>query len=150
MSQTESLDYLKLENQLCFPFYAASMLITRLYQPHLEALGVTYPQYLVLLVLWENDGVPVGKFTQSLLLNTNTITPLLKRMEASGLVTRKRSSADERQVLIYLTNKGLSLKEKALCIPQKLLEEVNYPLDKLAHLKAEIDQLMLQLSKTMP
>lgn len=70
-------------------------------------------------------------------------------METSGLVTRQRSTTDERQVLIYLTDKGLSIKEKALCIPQKLLETVNYPLDKLAHLKAEIDQLMLQLSKTV-
>ena len=91
---------LKLENQICFPVYAASRLITREYQPLLDKLGITYPQYLVLMVLWENDRLQVNDIAKKLILNTNTITPLLKRMEKQGLIIRKRSEQDERSVLV--------------------------------------------------
>jgi len=112
---------LYLENQLCFPLYAASRLTTQLYEPFLNDLDITYPQYLVLLVLWKESSKSVNEIGESLFLESNTLTPLLKRMEQKGLVERKRSSLDERKVLISLTSLGDSLKEKAATIPDKLL-----------------------------
>lgn len=117
-------EQLKLENQLCFPVYAASRLITRAYQPYLQSLRITYPQYLVLMLLWEQDTQPVNTIAKKLVLNTNTITPLLKRMEQLCLIVRKRSETDERQVMISLTEKGQDLKQKASQIPQKMAEKL--------------------------
>jgi DNA-binding MarR family transcriptional regulator len=128
-------EQLKLENQLCFPLYAASHLITRRYKPYLDTLGITYPQYLVLMVLWEYDAQTVNEISQKLLLNTNTVTPLLKRMETLGLISRKRSEEDERKVNVQLSTKGKQLESLAAEIPNKLsvglipdalnMEEVN-------------------------
>src|SRR5665647_1308906 len=118
-------EHLKLSNQLCFPVYAASRLIIREYQPYLDQLGITYPQYLVLMVLWETDGVSVNEITQKLILNTNTVTPLLKRMETLGIIVRKRSESDERKVMISLTEKGKEMKFTASAIPQKLANNLN-------------------------
>jgi DNA-binding MarR family transcriptional regulator len=115
------MEKLKLENQICFPFYALSRLMTRAYQPFLDELEITYPQYLVLLVLWEEDHLPVNDIANKLILNTNTVTPLLKRMETQGLLKRKRSKEDERKVLVSLSAKGEKLKHKARLIPDKLL-----------------------------
>ena len=117
----EKEEQLKLENQICFPIYSVSRLITRAYKPYLEKLGLTYPQYLVLLVLWEENRLSVNKIGRKLLLNTNTLSPLIKRMEKNELLTRTRSKDDERTVLVDLTEKGLNLKEKASSIPQDLL-----------------------------
>lgn len=114
-------EQLRLENQICFPIYAAARLITREYQPLLDELGLTYPQYLALLVLWERDGLSVNEIGQRLLLNTNTVTPLLKRMEAQGLVARRRSADDERRVVVSLTPRGQALQEQAAAIPAKLV-----------------------------
>ena len=113
-------EQLKLENQLCFPLYAASRLIIREYQPHLDKLEITYPQYLVLMVLWEKDNISVNEITQKLILNTNTVTPLLKRMELQGIITRNRSEEDERKVLVQLTEKGIGMRTEAASIPEKL------------------------------
>jgi len=113
-------EQLKLENQLCFPLYAASRLIIREYQPHLDKLEITYPQYLVLMVLWEKDNISVNEITQKLILNTNTVTPLLKRMETQGIITRNRSEEDERKVLVQLTEKGIGMRTEAASIPEKL------------------------------
>jgi MarR family transcriptional regulator, organic hydroperoxide resistance regulator len=113
-------EQLKLSNQVCFPLYAASRLITREYQPYLDKMKITYPQYLVLLVLWETDKITVNEIAQKLVLNTNTITPLLKRMETQGLLSRKRSQNDERKVMICLTGKGEEMKTAAACIPEEL------------------------------
>ena len=113
-------EQLKLENQLCFPIYAASRLVIREYQPFLERLGITYVQYLVLLVLWEADSIPVSEITRRLFLNTNTVTPILKRMAAQGLITRARSDVDERKVIIALTPTGLQMKAAAADIPARL------------------------------
>ena len=113
-------EQLKLENQLCFPLYAASRLIIREYQPHLDKLEITYPQYLVLMVLWEKDNISVNEITQKLILNTNTVTPLLKRMESQGIITRNRSEVDERKVLVKLTEKGIAMRTEAASIPEKL------------------------------
>jgi MarR family transcriptional regulator, organic hydroperoxide resistance regulator len=117
-------EQLKLENQLCFPVYAASRLITREYQPFLEKLGITYPQYLVLLVLWETDAVTVNEISQKLILNSNTITPLLKRMETQGIITRQRSDSDERKVIVQLTPKGKLMQTEAAKIPEQLGSEL--------------------------
>lgn len=111
---------LKLDNQLCFPLYAASRLATKCYQPMLNELDLTYPQYLVLLVLWETDQVSLGTIAERLQLQSNTLTPLLKRMQEMALITRNRSQKDERSVVIALTEKGKSLKEKAISIPEQL------------------------------
>lgn len=111
---------LKLENQLCFRFYTVSRLITQAYGPLLDRLGVTYPQYLVLLVLWEQDAQPVNDIARRLVLETNTVTPLLKRMETEGLVLRTRGTADARQVIVSLTDKGRALEEAARDIPAQM------------------------------
>lgn len=113
---------LYLENQLCFPLYAASRLTTKLYTPFLEDLGITYPQYLVLLVLWEKNAQTVTEIGTRLALESNTLTPLLKRLEQKELLTRSRSSKDERAVVVTLTASGQALKEQAVCIPQKIME----------------------------
>jgi MarR family transcriptional regulator, organic hydroperoxide resistance regulator len=113
-------DQLKLDNQLCFPVYAASRLITREYQPYLDTLGITYPQYLVLLVLWEAAPQTVTDIAQKLILNTNTITPLLKRMEKQGIIVRERSRDDERIVVLHLTEKGKRMRTAAAKIPEQL------------------------------
>jgi len=113
-------DQLKLSNQICFPVYAASRLITREYQPYLDKIGITYPQYLVLLVLWETNNISVSEITEKLILNTNTVTPLLKRMESLDIISRKRSEKDERKVIVRLTQKGKKMKKKAASIPEKL------------------------------
>jgi len=112
---------LKLENQICFPIYSVSRLITKAYKPHLEKLGLTYPQYLVLLILWENHKLSVNKIGQKLLLNTNTLSPLLKRMEKNDLLKRERSINDERSVQVTLTEKGISYKDKVASIPEHLM-----------------------------
>lgn len=108
---------LRLENQICFPIYVASRLFVREYQPYLDPLNITYPQYLVLMVLWETDERAVGEIAERLLLNTNTITPLLKRMESQGLVMRRRAKDDERKVIVALTEKGQQLQIEAAKIP---------------------------------
>lgn len=118
-------EQLKLGNQLCFPIYAASRLITRMYQPMLDKLGITYPQYLVLMVLWEHNSMPVNTIAKKLILNTNTITPLLKRMETQGIVQRTRSNEDERKVTVSLTEKGQKLRIRAAEIPEKLVAQLD-------------------------
>ncbi len=115
---------LLLSNQVCFPIYSVSRLITRAYKPFLDKMGVTYPQYLVLMVLWENDALNINQITEKLLLNTNTLSPLLKRMEKLELLERNRSSEDERSVVIKLTKKGMQLKKQAMPIPEQLVKSL--------------------------
>lgn len=119
----EADELLKLENQLCFPLYAASRLVTKCYQPVLDEMGLTYPQYLVLLVLWEKDSVSLGVLSGKLQLQSNTLTPLLKRMQEMELVNRVRSDKDERSIIISLTEKGEMLKSRAPELHSRL---VNY------------------------
>jgi DNA-binding MarR family transcriptional regulator len=115
---------LQLSNQICFPLYLTSRLITKAYKPYLDEVGLSYPQYLVLMVLWENDELSVNQITEKLLLNTNTLSPLLKRMEKMGLLQRNRSSEDERSVIVQLTERGKQLKTQALPIPEKFITEL--------------------------
>ncbi|PKB14636.1 DNA-binding MarR family transcriptional regulator [Novosphingobium kunmingense] len=113
-------DPLLLDRQVCFPLYAATNLLTRLYGPVLHDLGLTYPQYLVMLVLWETQPLSVGALGTRLYLDSGTLTPLLKRMEAAGLVTRTRDPQDERRVLVGLTDKGRLLRSEAVRVPEIL------------------------------
>lgn len=146
MNETKQL---KLSNQVCFPIYSVSRLLTKAYKPYLDKMGITYPQYLVLMVLWEEDGVSVNKISEKLLLNTNTVSPLLKRMEKQALVKRVRSIKDERCVTVQLTNKGKQLKEQATHIPEKLLKVLftdKVELSDIVQLKETLDELIIALS----
>ncbi|MBN2285661.1 MAG: MarR family transcriptional regulator [Tissierellales bacterium] len=116
----ENYESLLLDNQLCFPLYASSRLIIRLYTPILEPFGLTYTKYIVMLALWENDHLSVKDLGDKLFLDSGTLTPLLKKLEVQGLIHRERSPEDERNVMITLTKKGQALKEEALVIPQKV------------------------------
>lgn len=143
----DSDDVLKLKNQLCFPFYAVSRLITRHYQPLLDKLNLTYPQYLVLLVLWERQSSSITELSRILLLNSNTLTPLLKRLAAQGYIERTRSDEDERKVMISLTEKGRNLRKEALSIPEKLVASLEYSEENLIALKKLIDPFLEALKK---
>ena len=120
-SAAEAAAWLQLDRQLCFALYSSSLAMTRLYKPLLEPLGLTYPQYLVLLVLWEQDEQTVGALGDKLFLDSGTLTPLLKRMEAAGWLSRQRSISDERQVLVRLTDTGRQLRDQACPLPPQLM-----------------------------
>ena len=140
---------LLLSSQICYPLYSASRLITKAYKPYLDKMGLTYPQYLVLMVLWENDGLSVNQISKRLLLNTNTLSPLLKRMEKMEILQRNRSSEDERSVIVQLTESGKKLKAKALPIPEKLFVEVisdKINIDDILKLKDTLSELVEVLS----
>src|SRR5438477_2462339 len=140
---------LLLGNQLCFAVYSTAHAFNRFYKPLLDRLGLTYPQYLVMLVLWEQDGVAVKEIGERLYLDSGTLTPLLKRMEAAGLVKRTRSTEDERQVLIALTPQGQALKEKARTVPQSILAATACSIGELLSLKNEIVALRDRLNAVM-
>ncbi|KAA1268716.1 MarR family transcriptional regulator [Leptospira interrogans] len=136
-----------LENQVCFPLYACSRALTAIYRPILEELGITYPQYLVLLILWKEDGCSVKEIGKKLYLDSGTLTPLLKRLEDSEFVIRRRSIEDERSVEIYLSAKGKKLRDKAVCVPSKLIESLEIDKKSLIDLKKDLDRLLLILSE---
>ena len=138
-------ELLRLENQLCFPLYAASRLVTKLYQPLLMQFGLTYPQYIVLMILWQQDGLTVSEIGEHALLNSNTLTPLLKRMQSAELIERNRSLSDERKVTINLTHKGIELESKLNCIPYQLLESTQLDIDKAKQLKMLLNDLIDKL-----
>lgn len=144
-------EWLKLDNQLCFQIYSASKAMTRVYKPLLSKLKLTYPQYLAMLVLWEQhaqqhsqqqSGINVKQLGQKLHLDSGTLTPLLKRLELSGLIRRERSFEDERVVFIKLTTKGINLSTKASDIPEVLLCRLKTPLDELLTLKTGLEKLI--------
>ena len=120
MANMNDPDVLKLDNQLCFPLYAAARQVTSLYTPYLKELGLTYTQYIVFLVLWERDGLTVGELGSRLYLDNGTLTPLLKKLEAAGYIRRERSAEDERVVLISLTDEGRALRDRAKDIPVRV------------------------------
>tara|TARA_Y100001951_G_C11278315_1_gene263482 strand:- start:548 stop:1021 length:474 start_codon:yes stop_codon:yes gene_type:complete len=139
------IDAQALDNQICFPLYAASRLVTRLYQPLLEPLGLTYPQYIVLLILWEDQPCTVSHIGRRAQLATNTLTPLLKRLEAMELIERRRSTDDERVVTILLTRAGKALRRRCACIPEQLFTQVGYPIEDAIALKRQLDQFLTHL-----
>ena len=138
----DSNESFKLENQLCFPLYAASRLVTKCYQPVLDELGITYPQYLVLMVLWETDAVNLSLLAGKLKLQSNTLTPLLKRMEELGLLSRVRSQTDERSIVITLTEKGKELKSEVPRLQRQLSHHIGISMDEAIQLRALLTKLI--------
>ena len=140
---------LRLDNQICFAIYSTAHAFNRVYKPLLDRLGLTYPQYLVMLVLWERDGVPVKDIGERLFLDSGTLTPLLKRLETAGLIKRTRSTEDERQVLIALTSQGQALREKARTVPQAILATSACSITELSALKSELVALRDRLDAAL-
>jgi len=144
------VDWLQLDNQLCFALYSASLAMTKLYKPLLEPLGLTYPQYLALLVLWERDGLAVNELGERLFLDSGTLTPLLKRMEAAGWLSRERAGDDERRVILSLTAEGRALKRRAQAVPRELASATGCSADELVSLTRRLQQLRTQLLDAHP
>jgi DNA-binding MarR family transcriptional regulator len=158
-SQFPPSEVLKLDNQLCFALYALSRKVTSFYRPLLEPLGITYPQYLVFLVMWEIQsgiapeyflGVPVKTLCQRLMLDTGTLTPLLKRMEQDGWLIRQRSRHDEREVLISLTQRGLDLRAEAVKVPSALMCQTGVPMAELFGVQRQLHDWLKRFGDTGP
>ena len=137
----------RLDDQLCFALYSASRAVTAAYRPLLAELGLTYPQYLVLLVLWEEGRASVGRLSQRLHLDSGTLSPLLKRLEAVGYITRERCADDERRVDVVLTEAGNRLQAKASCVPERLLSASDMTLDEIVELRDAVLRLTDTLSQ---
>ncbi|KPH13002.1 MULTISPECIES: MarR family winged helix-turn-helix transcriptional regulator [Chryseobacterium] len=136
-----------LENQICFPLYVIAKEITGLYRPFLDELDITYPQYLVMMVLWENDGLTVSHIGDKLFLDSGTLTPLLKRLEGKGFITRKRKKEDERVVEAFLTDVGRQLQQKACEIPGKIQRKIDVQPEDLIQLKESIQRILNKIEK---
>ncbi|MEO9190302.1 MAG: MarR family winged helix-turn-helix transcriptional regulator [Acetobacteraceae bacterium] len=141
----DPFEALRLDNQLCFGLYAAANAIVRAYRPLLAELGVTYPQYLVLMALWEGDRQTVSELGRCLMLDSGTLTPLLKRMEAAGLVDRRRRRSDEREVEIALTEHGCRLRRRAVGVRQDIVAQIGMSDAEIIELRAELNQLIAAL-----
>lgn len=139
-----------LDSQLCFSLYATSLAVTRTYKPLLDRLGITYPQYLVLLALWEGGGRTVGAIAARLGLESSTLTPLVKRLEAAGLVTRTRNPDDERQVQVCLTERGATLQEECGCLAEALIAQSGMAGKRLAALNRDVKALRAALAGKQP
>jgi len=146
-SATVTDTLLKLDIQLCFAVYSTSLAMTRLYKPLLDELGVTYPQYLVMLALWERDGATVSELGERLSLDSGTLTPLLKRLEASAFVTRLRDATDERRVRITLTPAGRKLRQRAIHVPACMLAASDCSIDELVGLTRQLQGLRDRLKR---
>lgn len=139
---------LALDHQLCFALYSTSLAMTKAYRPLLAELGLTYPQYLAMLALWEADGLTVGALGERLFLDSGTLTPLLKRLEAQGLVERRRGQEDERSVFIHLTRTGRALKRRAVAVPEAMLCTLDCGLPELHDLASRLTALRNRLVPT--
>jgi MarR family transcriptional regulator, organic hydroperoxide resistance regulator len=146
---TEACESLLLDNQVCFALHSTSLLMTKVYKPLLQALGLTYPQYLAMMVLWEKDGMTVGEISTRLLTDPGSLTPLLKRLEAEGLLSRTRSREDERVVIVELTEQGRALREKAFDIPQCILAASGQTLEQLKKLQLDLQALRSHLQDSL-
>ncbi len=150
MARKQAADLpLLLDNQLCFAVYSTAHAFNRVYKPLLDRLRLTYPQYLVMLVLWERDGVPVKDIGERLFLDSGTLTPLLKRLEVAELIKRTRSTEDERQVLIALTSQGQALRDKARTVPQAILAASACSVPELAAMKNNLVDLRDRLNAAL-
>lgn len=143
----DDLDPLALENQFCFALYSTSLAMTKTYKPLLDRLGLTYPQYLVMLVLWQQDDVLVKTIGEKLFLDSGTLTPLLKRLESASLIARTRDESDERQVRITLTREGRSLKKQAQSIPHELLCASGQAPEALGRLRDQLNRVRRMLAR---
>jgi len=137
----------KLENQICFPLYVIAKEITGLYRPFLDELGITYPQYLVMMILWDGDGLTVTHIGEKLFLDSGTLTPLLKRLESKGYIIRKRKKEDERVVEVFLDEAGKQLQQKACEIPGKIQEKLGIQPEELLHLKDTVLKILNKIEK---
>ncbi|KAA0974555.1 MarR family winged helix-turn-helix transcriptional regulator [Pseudomonas sp. ANT_H12B] len=146
---SDSCDALLLDNQACFALHSTSLLMTKVYKPLLQALGLTYPQYLAMMVLWEQDGLTVGEISTRLLTDPGSLTPLLKRLEVEGLLSRTRSREDERVVIVELTEQGRALREQARGVPQCILGASGMTLERLQKLQAELQTLRSNLQDSL-
>ena len=133
---------LKLSNQLCFPLYACSRETIKLYKPYLDELGLTYTQYITMMVLWEHKAMTVKALGQELYLDSGTLTPLLKKLEEKGLVTRRRSDLDERNLIVTITEKGEAMRDQALHIPAEMTKCINLPREDIRDLYRMLHQLL--------
>ena len=140
-ADTPTSDWLRLDQQICFSLNAASRAFGGVYRVLLKDLGLTYPQYLVMLVLWEHGELPVKKLGGHLRLDSGTLSPLLKRLETAGLVRRERSARDERSVEVRLTDEGVALRERALDVPRRILGATGFDIDEIRALRARLDEL---------
>ena len=140
--QYDYREVMKLDNQICFPLYAAARYVTGLYTPYLKELGLTYTQYITFLVLWEKDGISVSEIGSRLMLDNGTLSPMLKKMEQAGYIERKRSSDDDRVVIVSLTKKGRDLQEKAKEIPMKVGGCIDLPPEKARELYGLLYELI--------
>ena len=147
MKNTENQDTPKLGDQLCFPFYVISKEITGMYRPFLDELDITYSQYLVMMVLWEYERLTVNQIGEKLYLDSGTLTPLLKRLEAKSYIIRHRKIEDERVVEVFLTEEGNQLQKKACIIPGKMQEKLNLSEENLSELKETVIKLMQIIAK---
>ncbi|WP_405821083.1 MarR family transcriptional regulator [Streptomyces sp. NBC_01390] len=147
MSATSAEDYLRLDQQICFSLNAASRAFNGVYRVVLKDLGLTYPQYLVMLVLWEHGQLPVKKVGEHLRLDSGTLSPLLKRLETAGLVRRERSARDERSVEVRPTEDGLALRERALQVPRRIGAATSFDVDELRALRTRLDELTVALDE---
>jgi DNA-binding MarR family transcriptional regulator len=138
-------DWLRLDQQICFSLNAASRAFGGVYRVILKDLGITYPQYLVMLVLWEHGDLPVKKLGEHLRLDSGTLSPLLKRLETAGLVRRERSARDERSVEVRLTEQGVALRERALEVPRRIVAATTFDVDEIRELRARLDELTTAL-----
>ena len=141
-------DLLKLENQLCFPLYACAKEVVRRYKPMLDGLDLTYTQYLAMMALWEEDSLSVSGLGERLYLDSGTLTPLLKKLEAKGLCTRSRSTDDERKVIVSITEKGRRLRERAAGVPRKMASCVGLSLDEATQLRGLLDKVLSNVAAT--
>ena len=145
----DTCESLLLDNQLCFALHSTSLLMTKVYKPLLQALGLTYPQYLAMMVLWEEDGLTVGEISNRLLTDPGSLTPLLKRLEAEGLLSRTRSREDERVVVVELTETGRALRDKAMNIPQCILGASGLDIEQLRKLQGDLLALRKNLQVSL-
>ena len=145
----DSAHVLTLDDQLCFSLYGAAMAINRAYKPLLDALEITYPQYLVLSTLWEADGLSIGAIAERLGLDSSNVTPLVKRLEVAGFLARERNPADERQVVVTLTRQGREMQARSACLGQALFASANLSIEKLVQLNKDVQGFRDAVSRSI-
>ncbi len=144
---TNAADQVNLDSQLCFSFYSTSIAINRLYKPLLDGMGITYPQFLVLSTLWEQDERTIGEIAERLALESSTVTPLVKRLEQAGFLARRRNTADERQVHVSLTDTGRALKSRTKCLKDRMLSKSGMTMERILQLNADVQALLNALTR---
>ncbi len=146
MADSKTCEELKLDNQLCFALYSTSLAMSKLYKPYLQAMQLTYPQYLIMLILWEQDGVTLSDLGKKVMQDLGALSPVIKRMEIAGLISRQPSQEDERKVIICLTDAGQALQQQAKQIPADILCSTRLSIEGIAELRQQLQMLRQQLT----